>query len=214
MGRTIRFLGRYSAQTALIFAAFGVIVVAGCWFTGTLDGLFGTYAQVFFNFSIMFSMMTGLSLDSYMNVALAMGAQRSRCFWAAELCSAVNVLLVIGLAAWVRWATAALPCGEERWIITLPDGWIWALMLAAGLFFSQVSLLVARIERPRWRTAGMLILMLLCACCSIGLMLFCMLDSLAWLGRLLNGLLVGFLLGTVAAGALAYRIYRKAVVRV
>lgn len=211
MGKAIRFLGRYSAQYALVFVLFAAVVVAGCRITGTTDGLFGTYAQVFFNFTIMFSSLTGFSLDSYMNIALSMGARRSRCFWAAQLCSAVNVAVMVLLAAWVRGATASLPC-EEPW--SPMDARIWPLLMVTGLFGSQLGLLTMRIEHPRWRTVGLLIVMLLCSAGAIALMVVCMLDSLAMPGWLLNGMLAGFPIGTVVAGAVVYRLYRKAVVRV
>lgn len=211
MSKAIRFLGRYSAQYALVFIVFAAVVVAGCWITGTTDGLFGIYAQVFFNFTIMFSALTGLSLDNYINIALSMGARRSRCFWAMQLCSAANVAVMVLLAAWVRGATVSLP-SEEPWAAL--DARIWPLLAVASLFGSQLGLLTMRIQNPRWRTVGLLAVMLLCAVGAIALMLTCMLDSLAMPDWLLNGMLAGFPIGTVAAGAVVYRLYRKAVVRV
>lgn len=211
MTRTIRFMGRYSAQLAGMFAAFAAIIVAGCWLSGTTDGLFGTYVYVFFVFSIMSSVLTSSTLDTYMNIALAMGARRGQCFWTVELCSAANLLILVGLSGVVRWAISPLPC-EEPWYA--PNRKMWLLLIAAGLFFGQLGMLVWRIKDPRWRTAGFVGAMLLCAGMADVLMLCNMLERFALPDWLLNGMLAGFPVGTVAAGFAASRKYQKAVVRV
>lgn len=212
MGGTIRFLGRYSAQTVGIFAAFCAASVAGCWFTGTRDGLFGTYVEVFFGFAAMFSALTGISMDAYVNVALSMGARRRNCFWAAELCGVLNVLLLVGLAAWMRWAVDPLP-GDQWWRELAPA--VWPLMIAEGLFLNQVGLLVARIESPRWRTAGIVAVTLLSVGSSVLLMLAAAQTAEPLLPAVLTkGLLAGLPAGALLVGAGAYFLHRKAVVRV
>lgn len=213
MSRTIRFLGRYSMQWLSIFAGFAVFIMAGCWLSGTVDGLFGTYAEVFFNFAVMFSAITAFSLDSYANIALSMGARRSSCFWAVELCGAVSVAVMVGLAAVLRWAVAALP-SEDNWKWIGLNKKIWLLLVLAGLFFIQLGMLAQRVERPRWRTAAILLVTFVCCSFSIAIMVTCMLEDLALTDWLLTGMLAGFPVGTVAAGFAASRKYRKAVVRV
>lgn len=212
MGRTIRFMGRYSLQFSLIFTGMAAIVAAGCWFTGSRDGIFGTYAEVFFFMSVMFSTLAGINQNVYVNVSLSMGACRRWCFWAGELFCAANVLVLTSLSVLVQLATAPLPSEDEPWF-TL-DGKTWLLLLLTGMFFAQLGLLVARTESTFWRTAWVICLMLLSMAASIGIMAVGLLDLLtmpAWLPDVLFAALPA---GTAAVAVFTYLRYRKAVVRI
>lgn len=213
MAKTTRFLIPYGGQHILIYTAFAAIVVGGCWLTGRADGLFGAYVSTFHFMMLMFAAMLGMSLDGYMNVALSMGAKRSHCFWAAQLCGLVSSAILPALAWAMERLVAPLPAGEELWCrLTLRSGVLLAL---GGLLVTQLGLLLGRVQKPAWKTAAILLGMLFSS--GLGVLLL-LADGMDWYaGRfaaLLSLLSVLIPVLTVVLAAAAYWSYRKAVVRV
>jgi hypothetical protein len=149
VGKCVRFLGRYVLAWIGIVGLFAAFVVAGCWLSGNTDGLFGGYAEMMWMFGVLFAGVLCMSLDVYCNTALALGARRSACFWAEELCALVNVTAALVYAPLVQVLVAPLP-GELH--NSTPSAELYGLLLPLALLHAQASLLAARTENVRRRT--------------------------------------------------------------
>jgi hypothetical protein len=149
VGKCVRFLGRYVLAWIGIVGLFAAFVVAGCWLSGNTDGLFGGYAEMLGMFGVLFAGILCMSLDLYGNTALALGARRSACFWAEELCALVNVAVMLAYAPLVQVLVAPLP-GELH--NSTPSMALYGVLLSLALLHAQTSLLAARTENIRRRT--------------------------------------------------------------
>jgi hypothetical protein len=214
IGKCVRFLGRYVLAWVGIMTLFAAFVVAGCWFSGNTDGLFGGYAEMLWIFDVLFAGILCMSLDLYGNTALALGARRSACFWAEELYALVTVVVMMAYAPLVHLLVAPLP-GELH--NSTPNLELYELLLPLALLHAQVSLLASRTENVRLRTICQVAATVVFGGAAMAVAVAnAVRDETVFFARLLavRGPLCGALLALAAVLAvLTWKKYQKAVVR-
>jgi hypothetical protein len=214
IAKCVRFLGRCVLGWLGIMGLFAAFVVAGCWLSGNTDGLFGGYAEMLWIFGVLFAGLLCISLDVYCNTALALGARRSACFWAEELCALVNVAVMLAYAPLVQVLVAPLP-GELH--NSTPNMALYELLLPLALLHAQAALLAARTENVRRRSICQVAAIVVFG--GAGMMVAvanAVQDESTLFARLLavRGPLCGALLALAAVLAvLTWKKYQKAVVR-
>jgi hypothetical protein len=214
IGKCVRFLGRCVMGWLGIMGLFAALVVAGCWLSGNTDGLFGGYAEMLWIFGVLFAGLLCISLDVYGNTALALGARRSACFWAEELCALVNVVVMLAYAPLVQVLVAPLP-GELH--NSMPSAALYGLLLPLALLHAQASLLAARSENVRRRAIYQVAAIVVFGGAGMAVgVANAVRDETAFFDRLLGmrGSLCGVMLALAAVLAvLTWKKYQKAVVR-
>ncbi len=220
MLKTLRFYLLYLDQVVLCYGVFAAIILVGSLLAGDLNGLMGTYATMMPTFGLMFGGIFSASFDSYLNVALSMGARRAHCFWAMEFCGAVSAVIMPVLTVLVYPVIGRLPDAMETLEeFTLSD---WILIVLATLAVTQLGLLAGRAQNAKTKSLAMVGVMvfamvLMVAVTILGMPVASELTVLVWPGWL-NGLVAAlpWILGgiTLVLGALVYHKFRKAVVTV
>ena len=214
MLKVLRYYAKYTAQVSAVYAGFAAVILALSFMAGDLYGTAGVYASMLPTFGLIFGTIWGTSIDLYFNVALSMGARRGHCFWAAEFSTAVCSLLAAPTALLVYRCIQRLPGFEERVNQYTLAG--WGVILLGTLVVQQLSLMAGRIANPKKKAAAMALMLVVAMTLVVIATLFGVGDPLHWgvLGAAARYIHLILAAAAVVLGAVAYKLYQKAVVTV
>jgi hypothetical protein len=154
--------------------------------------------------------MFGILAAPYTNIALSMGAKRSDCFWALELCALIDIAVFLGLSLLVR--IAVRPFEEDLQNEYLINTQIAVLAVLFMVFLAQISFVYSNDTRPIRRTVWSMLVMT-SACILASASIFLNETGFViphWFMMVACPVLS---IGTVVLGAVHYWIFQKAVVR-
>ena len=219
MLKTLRFYIKYTFVLLAGYAAFVALIVAGAFITG-LDGLFGTYTSMLPSMGVMFVGIFAMTTSGYLDVALSMGARRTHCFWAVELCNLLEAAVMVLLAILARQLLGGLPDPVGVLYDHGPKAWLCIWLV--GALTLQTGLLASQIRDPRKQRFARVAMIFCTMILMVGVTvtsILAVLDNalvgglwpagLAWLVEHLPLVLAA---AALVFGFLAYRQYRKAVV--